>query len=109
MLLPARETSRPDFYLAPLAAEALDQALTLAEELRAAGFSGQVAFAARSLKSQMRQAGKLGARKCLMIGQDELAAQTALIKDMDSGEQESVPLTELITALRRSFPARQKD
>ena len=109
MLLPEREAPRPDFYLAPLVPEALDQALVLAEDLRAAGFSGQAAFAAKSLKSQMRQAGKLGARKCLMIGQDELAAQTALMKDMDSGEQESVPLTELITALRRSFPARQKD
>ena len=109
MLLPEREAPRPDFYLAPLAPEALDQALTLAEELRAAGFSGQVAFAAKSLKSQMRQAGKLGARKCLMIGQDELAAQTALIKDMDSGEQESAPLAEIITALRRSLPAGQKD
>ena len=109
MLLPARETSRPDFYLAPLAAEALDQALTLAETLRAAGLSGQVAFAAKSLKSQMRQAGKLNARKCVMIGQDELAAQAALIKDMDSGEQETVPLAELITALRRRLPAGQKD
>ena len=109
MLLPAREAPRPDFYLAPLAADALDQALTLAETLRAAGLSGQVAFAAKSLKSQMRQAGKLNARKCVIIGQDELAAQAALIKDMDSGEQETSPLAELITALRRRLPAGQKD
>ncbi len=109
MLLPERTAPRPDFYLAPLAAEALDTALTLAENLRAEGFYGQVGFAAKSLKSQMRQAGKLGVHKCIMIGQDELAAQTALIKDMDSGDQTVTPLAELITALRRTLPAGQKD
>ncbi len=109
MLLPERAGPRPDFYLAPLAPEALDAALLLAEELRAAGLFGQVAFAAKSLKSQLRHAGKLGARKCVMIGQDELTAQTALIKDMDSGEQETAPLADLITALRRMIPAGQKD
>ena len=109
MLLPERERRRPDFYLAPLAPEALDEALILAEDLRSAGLSGQVAFAAKSLKSQMRQAGKLLARKCIMIGQDELAAQAVLIKDMDSGEQETAPLAELITTLRRMLPAGQKN
>ncbi len=109
MLLPEHASPRPDFYLAPLAPEALDEALVLAEKLRAAGLHGQVAFAAKSLKSQMRQAGKLMARKCVMLGQDELAAQTALIKDMDSGEQETAPLADLITALRRMLPAGQKD
>ena len=109
MLLPERENLQPDFYLAPLAPEALDEALVLAEKLRAAGLRGQVAFAAKSLKSQLRQAGKLNVRKCIMIGQDELAAQAAMIKDMDSGEQEAVALSDLITALRRSFSARQKD
>ena len=44
-----------------------------------------------------------------MIGQDELAAKAALVKDMDSGEQETLPLADLITALRRMLPAGQKD
>jgi histidyl-tRNA synthetase len=109
MLLPERAATRTDFYLAPLSAQALDAALILAEELRVNGFSGHVAFAAKSLKSQLRQAGKLMARKCILLGEDELAAQTALIKDMDSGGQEAVPLAELINALRRMIPAEQKD
>ena len=109
MLLPEREGRRPDFYLAPLAPAALDEALILAEKLRDSGFSGQTAFTAKSLKSQLRQAGKLNARKCIMIGQDELAAKAALVKDMDSGEQETMPLADLITALRRMLPAGQKD
>ncbi len=102
MLLPERETPRPDFYLAALLPEALDEALTLAEDLRAAGFCGQVSFTARSLKSQLRQAGKFNARKCLMLGEAELAARTMLIKNMDSGDQETVPQADLITTLRRA-------
>lgn len=105
MLLPEREAPRPDFYLAALLPEALDKALLLAEDLRAAGLYGQVSFAARSLKSQLRQAGKLNARKCLMLGEAELAAQSILIKDMDGGEQETVPQADLITALRRMQPS----
>ena len=107
MLLPPSKAPRPDFYLAPLIPESLDSALLLAEDLRAHGFCGQVAFAAKSLKSQMRQAGKLMARQCLMIGPDELAAKAVLLKDMDSGNQETVAQADLITALRRLIPARQ--
>ena len=42
----------------------------------------------------MRQAGKSGARRALLLGEDELASGRVVIKNMDSGEQTSVPLAE---------------
>ena len=48
----------------------------------------------RSLKAQMRYADKLGARYTLVIGDNELEAGMARLKDMESGECEDVPLDE---------------
>jgi len=42
--------------------------------MRAAGLTGEMNFSGASFKSQMRQAGKSGARHCLIIGPDEAAA-----------------------------------
>ncbi len=88
------QPSQPDFYLAVLDQAALDKALLLAEDLRQAGKRGELSFAAKSLKSQMRQASRNQARFCLMLGADELAGNTVMIKNLTSGEQTSVPVAE---------------
>lgn len=95
MLMPEAEAPRPDFFIAVLDPAATDTAFLLTEELRALGLSGEVSFSARGIKGQMRQAGKSRARKALLIGGDELATATVVVKDMDSGEQASVARTEV--------------
>ena len=75
-----REAARPDFYVVVLADAARDSAYALTQALRDAGFRGEMGFTSRSVKSAMRQAGKSGARFCLLIGEDELAAQSAMLK-----------------------------
>jgi len=88
------DPARPDFTIAVLADAARDAAFALAQTLRDAGLRGDMAFAARSVKSAMRQAGKSGARRALLLGEDELATGRVVINNMDSGEQTSVPLAE---------------
>ncbi|MGE4538002.1 MAG: histidine--tRNA ligase [Desulfovibrio sp.] len=90
----------PDFYLAVLDAPGLDQGLLLAQELRRAGFSGEAPYAPRSVKSQMRAADKSGARFCLVLGTDELAAGTVVVKNMTAGGQETVSQDMLVAYLR---------
>lgn len=90
MMMPPLEAPRPDFHVAVLDPEAQDAALLLAEELRQHGLAGEVGFGSGSIKSRMRLAGKSRARKCLILGGDELANATVVVKDMDSGAQESV-------------------
>ncbi|SBW04587.1 Histidine--tRNA ligase [uncultured delta proteobacterium] len=86
----------PDFYLAVLDEAALADAIVIAQRLREAGKRGEVSFTAKSLKSQMRQASKTGAKKCLLLGGNELAAKSITVKDMETGDQVTVPLDALL-------------
>ena len=99
LLLPQREPVRPDFYLAVLDEAAREAGFLLAQTLRDAGLTGEMGFAARSMKSSMRQAGKSGARHALLIGSDEFAAGTVTVKNMDSGEQVALPMDNVAAAL----------
>ena len=85
-----------DFYLAVLDESALQQGMLLAQTLREAGRRGEIAFAAKSLKSQMRQASKIGARKCLLLGGNEMAMKVIAVKDMESGDQVSAPMANIL-------------
>ncbi|WCB46739.1 histidine--tRNA ligase [Nitratidesulfovibrio vulgaris] len=90
LMMPGEDAPRPHFHVAVLDPAAQDAALLLAENLRAQGLAGSVGFGAGSIKSRMRLAGKSGARVCLILGGDELAAGTVVVKDMDTGEQETI-------------------
>ncbi|MDR2160954.1 MAG: histidine--tRNA ligase [Desulfovibrio sp.] len=88
-----QEQGRPDFFIA--APKAAGTALSLAQTLREAGLSGEAAFSDGSLKSQMRQASRNRARFCLIIGEEELARGTVMIRDMDKATQQPLPRTDL--------------
>lgn len=96
MVMPDRPLPRPDFYVAALDPAALDAALLLAMSLRQAGLSGECAFSASSIKSQMRAASRHNARYCLIIGGSELENGTVIVKNMESGEQREAVRSELI-------------
>lgn len=92
LLLPKREVKRSDFTIVVLSDAARDTAFVLAQQLRDQGLQGEMSFAARSVKSAMRQAGKSGARFAYLLGEDELAKGVVMIKNLDNGEQHSVLL-----------------
>jgi len=96
LLLEGRELPevRPDFYVAVLDDTCRDAAFGLAQSLRRAGFAGTMGYESRSMKATMRQAGKSNARFTLIIGTNELAAGTVIVKNMESGEQREVPAGE---------------
>lgn len=86
---------RPDFYLAVLDEAAADTALHAAQTLREAKLSGEMSFGSGSMKSRLRQASRLNAEYCLILGEEEFAAQKVTVKHMDSGDQVSIPLATL--------------
>jgi histidyl-tRNA synthetase len=57
-------------------------------------------YAGKSLKSQLRRADKLGARRVLILGGDELARGIAQLRDMAAGTQEEVPLADIENRVR---------
>ncbi len=83
--IPGAETV--DVYVATAGKAAADAAQKLVLELRRAGIAAEHDLCDRSLKAQMKYADKIGARYTMVIGDDELAAGTANLKNMQTGEQ----------------------
>ena len=73
--------------------------LPLVERLRAAGLRCETDLRGRSLKAMMRHAASLGARRAVIIGPREEEQGVATVRDMRTGEQEAVPLGELVDRL----------
>jgi histidyl-tRNA synthetase len=74
-----------DLFVAYASPEMRTAAFRLAADARRAGHSARLELAGRSLKGQLRQADRAGARYVAILG----AGRTAL-KDMESGEQKTV-------------------
>lgn len=91
---------RPPVFVAYLGAQAKCEALRLADALRHAGVGVWLAFGERGLKSQLREAGKRGARYAVILGEEELAAGKAAVRDMQAGEQVDVELAGLVEWLK---------
>ena len=98
-LLPDKNRS-VDVYVVALGEAAQEEAFKLVMELRDAGFSAAVDYAGRSMKAQMKQANKLGAKFAAIMGDDELSEGVVMLRDMAGSEQEKVPVNELINKLK---------
>jgi len=64
-------------------------------ELREEGLGATLDLGARSLKSQMRQAERLGAPWVVIVGPDEWERASAAVRDMRRREQSEVSLSRL--------------
>ena len=82
------------------AGQAKLEALNITKKLRAAGFSCEVDTAGRPMKGQFKYADRIGAKYCIVLGEDELKTQEGTLKDMTTGEQKRVPFAELANALK---------
>ena len=89
-----------DAYVAPLGEKALKAAFPLVFRLRQAGIEVESRFGAKSLKAQMKIADRIGARKVIMIGEDELGRNEATVRDMRTKEQDAVKLADLVDYLQ---------
>ncbi|WP_027396176.1 histidine--tRNA ligase [Anaerovibrio lipolyticus] len=98
-LLPDKNRS-VDVYVVALGEAAQEEAFKLVMDLRDAGFSAAVDYAGRSMKAQMKQANKLGAKFAAIMGDDELSEGVVMLRDMAGSEQEKVPVNELISKLK---------
>ena len=92
-------TSRTEAFVVDLVGGEAARDLTAA--LRAAGVSADRAFDARSMKAQMKQADRSGARLALIVGEDERAAGTVTIRDLRSHDQQQVAQTDLVEHVRK--------
>jgi len=82
-------------FLVTMGPEARELVVPLVHRLRQEGLSVDMDYAGRKMKGQMKQADRLGAAFTVIIGEEEIAAGKAAVKDMGSGRQEQVPLARL--------------
>ncbi|MCD7896671.1 MAG: hypothetical protein LUG50_08375, partial [Planctomycetaceae bacterium] len=70
--------------------------------LRAAGYSADMDYDGRSMKSQLRTANKREAMCCLILGEEELERGEIVVKDMgENGVQQSVSLFDCMDAVKK--------
>ncbi len=111
LLLSETEAGEPDaplLYLAWIGDEAQRWTFSLAHRLRRQGLRVDLEGEARSLKSQMRRADKLGARVVLMAGPDEMATGKALLRHMATKEQTEVDFADVDENLVESLSSRTR-
>ena len=89
---PDLEPPPVDLFVAVADSEGSKSAWKLARDARRAGLTAQSELAGRSLKGQLRHAGRIGARYTAIIGDGE----TVGLRDMTTGEQRDVSLSEVI-------------
>jgi histidyl-tRNA synthetase len=75
-------------------------ALRLAEDLRRAGFTVDHGYSG-NVGRRLKRANKVAARIAVLLGDDELKRDAATVRDLDSGDQLSVPLASLKDHLAR--------
>ncbi len=90
-----------DVFVVTAGTEAADMACKLLFSLRSAGISADKDYLGRSLKAQMKYAGKSGVRFVVIIGAEELARGAVLVRDMSAGEQEEVAADSIAAYLER--------
>lgn len=90
-----------DAYVAPLGTGMNRPALKLARELRREGISAELGDESFRLKKSFESAEKAGARKVVIVGENEVAANQFAVKDLGSGQQTQVPHEELAAHLRQ--------
>ena len=85
-------TEKPLLYVASMGNEAALKAFEIITRFRAEGKWAESDIVGRSLKAQMKYADKIGARYTLILGDNELAAGEAQLKNMETGEQTTVSI-----------------
>ena len=90
---------KADVYIAPMAG-LNGEAARLARELRRQDLIVELGDDTFRLKKSFEAATKIGAKYILIIGEDEVKADTFALKNLATGEQVAVPRAELATWIR---------
>jgi histidyl-tRNA synthetase len=96
------ESQQPKVLVAHFGGVTKEKAVSLTYQLRDQGIATRLAFARdkRSMKSQMREANRMGAHTVLIIGESEVDENLVAVRPLDGGEQVRMPVTDVIQYLK---------
>jgi histidyl-tRNA synthetase len=95
---PSRD--RPDVFVVSTGPAYDEEAFDLLFKLRKSGLNADKDYLGRSLKAQMKFAGKAGCRFVVILGSDELKRGSVAVKDMTTGAQVELPLEGLADRIK---------
>ncbi len=90
-----------DLYIGTMGFMANVKAAELVQALRRANIKAEIDLLGRSVKAQMKYANKINAKYSLIIGDNELSENQAMLKNMDTGEQIKVVLDSLVEEMAK--------
>lgn len=89
-----------DIYIATIGETAKTKSFGLVKSLRDNHISADIDHLGKSLKAQFKYSDKINAKYTIVIGDDELANDSATLKNMSTSEQTTVKLSELVNELK---------
>ncbi len=98
--VPIPPLPQPKVFIAYVGDEAKDEAIKLTSMLRKNGIGAIEAIGNKSLKAQLRQANTLGVHHTVIIGDQEVKSGTAILRDMTTAQQKTIPVNQLPRLLR---------
>ena len=84
----------------PMGEDDMNEAISVAARVRASGIPADVYYQQKGMKQKMKYAAKLGIPYAAIIGESERASASVMLKNMATGEQEAVPVSELAERIR---------
>ncbi len=95
--LPAKVT---DVYVAWLGDASLNKGVEIVNTLRQESIKAAIDFNSKGMKSHMKKADKLSAKYMVIIGEDELAKNKFVFKDLDARTQEELSIEEILEKIK---------
>ncbi|NUP46939.1 MAG: histidine--tRNA ligase [Catenulispora sp.] len=90
-------------FAVPLGEEARRRLFELVTTLRRAGVAADFAYGNKGIKAAMKAADRSGARYALVLGERDIAENVIQIKELATGEQESVSLDGILTTIQEKL------
>lgn len=94
---------KPRVFLVQLGELAKKKSLKLFEYLEKNGILMAESFGRGSLKGQLRQSTKMGADLTIILGQKEAMDQTVIVKNMQTGSQETMPQDKVVEFIKNTL------
>ena len=98
---------QPKVFLVQIGEMAKKQSFKLLEKFREENIAIGESLGKESLGSQLNTANKLGIKYTLIFGQQEVLDGMVILKDMDSGIQETIPLDKIVEEVKKRLKQNQ--
>ena len=91
-----------DALIVPLDEDSIDYVIKVADLLRTNDIKTDIYYGSKGMKQKMKYADKLGVDYAVVIGSNEIEQNKVSLKNMKTGEQENILLSELVNKIKES-------